>query len=32
MISGEIENYGELVMVERLREAQGRRAGHLWYV
>ena len=29
MISSEIENYGELVMVERLEEAQGRRAGRL---
>jgi hypothetical protein len=26
MISGEIESYGELVMVERLEEAQGRRS------
>ena len=25
MISGEIENHGELVMLERFREAQGRR-------
>ena len=25
MISGEIESYGELVMIERLEEAQGRR-------
>jgi hypothetical protein len=32
MISGEIENYGELVMVERLGEALGRRAGRFWYV
>uniref|UniRef100_A0A2N9FEL5 Uncharacterized protein n=1 Tax=Fagus sylvatica TaxID=28930 RepID=A0A2N9FEL5_FAGSY len=26
MISGEIESYGELVMVERLEETQGRRS------
>ncbi len=26
MISGEIKSYGELVMVERLEEAQGRRS------
>ena len=29
MIASEIENYGELVMVERLKEAQGRKAGCL---
>ena len=32
MISGEIENYSELVMVEQLEEAQGRRASRLWYM
>jgi hypothetical protein len=26
MISGEIESYGELVMVQRLEEARGRRS------
>ena len=32
MIYGEIEYHGELVMVERLEEAQGRRVGCLWYM
>ena len=32
LISGEIENYGELVMLGWLGEAQERRVGHLWYV
>jgi hypothetical protein len=32
MISSEIENYGELAMVEQLGEAQGRRVVWLWYV
>jgi hypothetical protein len=32
MIYDEIENHGELMMVERLGEAQGRRVDRLWYV